>query len=144
MGCIASQTVTGDGPITALRHHVADPLHTTLLHVQGGNGGNKYAASTPRNNAPPLRALSGGADDANPPGGAGGDPNSSGAAGRTCRRRCIWGDAVCRALLGDSWSGGVDCDEERQLAPELGGDDADTDDAVPMPALRRAPQRVWV
>ena len=46
---------------------------------------------------------------------------------RNCRPRCIWGDAVCRALLGERWSDtGERCDAD---APELlpdelrGGDD---------------------
>ena len=53
-----------------------------------------------------------------------------------CRPSCIWGDAVCRALLGERWSDtrercGVD---DAPDIPELQGD-------APPPYVSHAPQR---
>ena len=57
-----------------------------------------------------------------------------------CRPRCIWGDAVCRALLGERWSDtGERCDslpDLPDLAPELRGDDDAPPPYVSAPPLR--------
>lgn len=51
--------------------------------------------------------------------------NQFGEVPHNCRPRCIWGDAVCRALLGERWSDtGESCDGDADLlGPELRGDD---------------------
>ena len=57
-----------------------------------------------------------------------------------CRPRCIWGDAVCRALLGERWSDtGERCDADgvEQLAPELQGDDEAQPPYVSAPQAQR-------
>jgi hypothetical protein len=63
--------------------------------------------------------------------------NQFGEVPHNCRPRCIWGDAVCRALLGERWSDtGESCDSDADLlGPELLGDD----DAPP--PYVSAPQR---
>ena len=55
-----------------------------------------------------------------------------------CRPSCIWGDAVCRALLGERWS---DTRESCNVdgAPELGIPELQGD--APPPYVSHAPQR---
>ena len=54
----------------------------------------------------------------------------------SCRPSCIWGDAVCRALLGERWSGTREhCStDDAPDIPELQGD-------APPPYVSHAPQR---
>ncbi len=127
---MAAQLATGAGPVTNLRRHVADPAHTTVLRVLRGSRTPLRTAAP----APPLR------DEGAPGDGGGGDGgNGSGAPvpERRCRPRCVWGEAVCRALLGDK--NGDNCEEEEEEAetpPELR-----REDGKPHPFVR-APPRV--
>ncbi len=86
--------------------------------------------------APPLLSVTDAAPDVNDPDGGGGGGGGGDAPGPSCvrRPRCIWGDAVCRALLGERWSTSDEaCDTDTDdVAPELRGENA----AAPFVSLR--------
>ena len=110
-GILASLLITGDGPVTNLRIHVADPAHTTLLRA---------FSSSPS----PLRGFGDGGQD--PLGSA---PSLR---HRTCRPTCIWGEAVCKALLGDRT--GEECDNDKNDSDQS---EAPADSAQqPVPFMR--------
>jgi hypothetical protein len=115
-------------------------MHTTVVSALDGTHATLRSFA-----APPLKAAADGAGprpgDGGPAGGDGGDNSSGGGgpsdgkAGRRCRPRCIWGDAVCGALLGEYYSGAEDCDEDPKydsLTPELRGDEQ-----APVPFVRK-------
>jgi hypothetical protein len=124
---------------------VADPAHNTLAHTAAAAAAAQQHASSsrfppPLLRAPPLKS----AEERPPAGDPNGDPRGGGSKGgrsASCRQRCIWGDAVCRALLGESWGAGraESCDDEDgqdELAPELRGD-GEEEERVPVPIIAR-------
>jgi hypothetical protein len=132
-----AQALTSEGPITCLRRHAADPAHNTLAQTVAAQRSPALLPSRfSLRRAPPLKS---GVEEQPPPSDPStGDPGGGSKGGRSssCRPRCIWGDAVCRALLGESWGGGSSCDDEpdEELAPELRGDG---EQGAPVPIARQ-------
>ena len=122
--------------------HVADPAHTTLLRAMDGHSRAPLLRApsvlTVDQADPELRDPGKGAGDADAdvskPGGGGDGGHAGGAAVCRPKRRCIWGDAVCRALLGERWDAdNCDAAEDDEVPPELRGE---SDKPAPLARVR--------